>query len=63
MASRDIPEIKANDNRLPHGHLKDGVLTIELEARLGLGHPEDLDGPSLQVQAFGELMGQIPTGV
>jgi hypothetical protein len=54
MASQDIPEIKANDNRLPHGQLKAGVLTIELEARVGVWHPEDRDGPSPQVQAFAE---------
>ena len=52
--AQDIPDIQVNDNRLPHGQLKDGVLTIELEARLGLWHPEDRDGPSLQVQAFAE---------
>jgi FtsP/CotA-like multicopper oxidase with cupredoxin domain len=52
--AQDIPEINANDNRLPHGQLKDGLLTIELEARPGLWHPEDRDGPSLQVQAFAE---------
>ena len=52
--TQDIPEINANDNRLPYGELKDGVLTIELEARLGLWHPEDRDGPSLLVQAFAE---------
>src|SRR6266700_1240276 len=53
-AAQDIPDIQVNDNRLSHGQLKDGVLTIELEARLGLWHPEDRDGPSLQVQAFAE---------
>src|SRR5262245_17571715 len=53
-AAQDIPDIQANDNRLPHGQLKDGVLTIQLEARLGLWHPEERDGPSLQVQAFAE---------
>jgi FtsP/CotA-like multicopper oxidase with cupredoxin domain len=52
--AQDIPKINANDNRLPHGQLQDGVLTIELESRLGLWHPEDRDGPSLQVQAFAE---------
>jgi FtsP/CotA-like multicopper oxidase with cupredoxin domain len=53
-AGEDIPEIKASDNRLPRGRLKDGVLTIELEARVGVWYPEDRDGPSLQVQAFAE---------
>ena len=52
--AQDTSEINANDNRSPHGQLKDGVLTIALEARLGLWHPEEHDGPSLQVQAFAE---------
>ena len=53
-AGEDIPEIKANDNRLPCGRLKDGVFTIELEARVGVWHPEEGDGPALHVQAFAE---------
>jgi hypothetical protein len=36
-AGEDIPEIKANDNRLPCGRLTDGVLTIDLEARVVFG--------------------------
>jgi len=53
-AAQNIPEIKSSDNRSPRGVLKDGVLTIALEARLGLWQPEEHDGPSLQVQAFAE---------
>ena len=53
-ATQDIPEINASDNRLPHGQLKDAVLTIEMEARLGLWRPEERDGPSIEVQAFAE---------
>jgi len=53
-AGEDIPEIKVSDNRSPRGRLKDGVLTIELEARTGVWYPEDRDGPALQVQAFAE---------
>jgi manganese oxidase len=53
-AGEDAPEIKANDNRLPHGRLKDRVLTIELEAREGTWFPEEHDGPGLHVQAFAE---------
>ena len=53
-AGEDIPEIKANDNRLPHGSLIDGVLTIELEAREGTWYPEQRDGPGLRVQVFAE---------
>src|SRR5690242_16608874 len=53
-AGEDIPEIKTSDNHSPCGRLKDGVLTVELEARAGVWHPEDRDGHSLQVQAFAE---------
>jgi len=54
VAERSSPEITANDNRLPQGHLSNGVLTIELEARVGTWHPEERDGPGIQVQAFAE---------
>lgn len=50
----EMPEISTNDNRLPRGHLRDGVLTIELEAREGTWYPEERDGPGLHVQAFAE---------
>lgn len=53
-AAANLPEIKANDNRLPGGSLKDAVLTIELEAREGTWFPEEHDGPGLHVQAFAE---------
>jgi FtsP/CotA-like multicopper oxidase with cupredoxin domain len=51
-AAAKMPEIKANDNRLPEGHLENGVLAIELEAREGTWFPEEHDGLGLQVQAF-----------
>ncbi|HEX9111813.1 MAG TPA: multicopper oxidase domain-containing protein, partial [Terriglobales bacterium] len=53
-AGEGIPEIKASDNGLSCGRLKEGVLTIGLEARVGVWYPEDRDGPSLRVQAFAE---------
>jgi len=49
-----LPEISANENRLPRGKLRDGVLTIRLEARTGTWYPEEKDGPGLVVHAFGE---------
>ncbi len=55
VAERSLPEITANDNRLPRGHLNNGVWTIELEARVGMWYPEERDGPGLQVQAFAEV--------
>jgi len=49
-----LPEITANENRLPGGELRDRVLTIPLEARTGTWYPEEKDGPGLLVHAFGE---------
>jgi FtsP/CotA-like multicopper oxidase with cupredoxin domain len=54
VAETSLPEITANDNRLPVGRLHNGVLTIGLEARTGIWYPEERDGPGLQVQAFAE---------
>ncbi len=53
-AGKSLPEILASDNRFPRGQLKDGVLSIELEAREGIWYPEQRDGPGLEVQAFAE---------
>lgn len=47
--------VLANDNRIPAGTLRGGVLTVRLEARSGRWHPDADDGPSLQVQALGEV--------
>ncbi len=47
--------IRSNTNRSPAGTLRNGVLTIRLELRTGRWYPEAEDGPSLDVQAFGEV--------
>ncbi|HVT40634.1 MAG TPA: multicopper oxidase domain-containing protein [Gemmatimonadaceae bacterium] len=47
-------EAVANDNRHPAGHLVDGVLTIQLEAREVLWYPEEKPGASIPLYAFGE---------
>jgi FtsP/CotA-like multicopper oxidase with cupredoxin domain len=54
VAGKSLPEITANDNRVPRGHLSNGILTIELEAGVGIWYPEERDGPGLEVQAFAE---------
>src|SRR6266849_10260608 len=54
VTEKSLPEITANDNRLPAGRLHNGVLTIGLEVRTGIWYPEERDGPGLQVQAFAE---------
>src|SRR5215471_5370800 len=39
-----LPDISANDNRVPAGRLEAGVLTLHLELRKGLWRPEAPDG-------------------
>ena len=47
-------EIFTNDNKRSAGVLKDGVLTIELEAREGMWFPETHEGGGIRVYAFAE---------
>ncbi len=55
LASAEVPEsIVVSQNRVPAGHLENGVLTLHLELRAGLWHPEAENGPALFVQAIGE---------
>ena len=49
-----IERILANPNRAPAGRLRGRVLTITLEARMGMLRPHADDGPGVEVQAFGE---------
>ncbi len=51
---QQLPPISANDNRVTAGALKDGVLTLRLEMRKGIWHPESDDGEAIPVYAFGE---------
>lgn len=46
--------IDANDNRVPAGSLRNGVLTIRLEAREGEWRPDRDSDPGLVVRAFAE---------
>ena len=50
----------ANDNRVPAGVLRNGVLTLRLVAQDGLLFPDGESGASLVMQAFGEE-GKAPT--
>ncbi|HJU73101.1 MAG TPA: multicopper oxidase domain-containing protein [Gemmatimonadaceae bacterium] len=47
-------QVSINDNRKAAGTLKDGVLTIRLEARAGEWHPDRDTDPGVIVYAFGE---------
>lgn len=47
--------IAANDNRVAAGKLSNGVLTVELEARVGAWQPDGPNGPSISTAAFAEV--------
>ncbi len=51
--------VLANDNRTAAGELRDGVLTLRLDARKGSFHPQGPDGPGFEVEAFGEVGGPL----
>ncbi|HEX2779127.1 MAG TPA: multicopper oxidase domain-containing protein, partial [Gemmatimonadaceae bacterium] len=52
---RSSPERAAiNDNRTPAGTLRDGVLTLRLEARESEWHPDGERAPGIIVRAFAE---------
>jgi FtsP/CotA-like multicopper oxidase with cupredoxin domain len=44
-----------NDNRVAGGTLRDGVLTVALEAREAIWSPDGPDAPSLVLEMFGEV--------
>ena len=54
LLAQSLDSIVANDNRVPGGELRDGVLTLRLELRRGVWHPEGEDGEAIPVYAFGE---------
>jgi len=54
-----LPDIEANDNRRPAGTLRNGVLTVALEARMGTWYPEGPNGKTLEVEAFSEPGGAL----
>jgi FtsP/CotA-like multicopper oxidase with cupredoxin domain len=61
-SSDTLPHILSNDNRRSAGRLRDGVLTVRLEARNGSWYAEGSDGLARAVSAFAEEGGplQIP---
>ncbi len=54
FAADSLAPIVANQNHVPAGALRDGVLSIRLEIAKGEWHPEADDGVALAVYAFGE---------
>lgn len=53
-ASAPVARLATNDNRASAGVLRDGVLTVRLEAREGEWRPDGDDRPGIVVHAFGE---------
>lgn len=54
LAAPALTPIAANDNRTPAGELRNGVLTLHLDVRKGIWHPERENGEAIPVYAFGE---------
>ena len=50
-----LPVATANDNRTPAGVLRNGVLTISLDATLATWHPDGDSLPGLDIEAFAEV--------
>ena len=59
-AARALPVARPNDNRVPAGTLRDGVLTLALEAQVTLWHPDGDSLPGMAVEAFAEA-GRAPS--
>ena len=53
-AGGPVERVRANDNRQAAGSLRDGVLTVRLQARVGDWHPDGDEAPGAQVPAFAE---------
>ncbi|MGH7635018.1 MAG: hypothetical protein ACRENC_14880, partial [Gemmatimonadaceae bacterium] len=52
-------QIVSNDNTHRAGHLSNGVLTVNIEARNGEWRPESSTGPMYAVAGFAEGKGQL----
>jgi manganese oxidase len=53
-APSSIPIVAANDNRVPAGILRNGILTVELVVQRARWYPEASDGPFAEVATFSE---------
>jgi len=50
-----VEQVRANDNRQPAGLVRNGVLSLHLEARFGSWHPDGDDAAGADVPAFAEV--------
>ncbi len=55
IPTASLPVIEVNQNHVPAGTMRNGVLAIQLEVGMGNWHPEADDGMALSVYAFGEV--------
>ena len=55
----ETEQIRTDDNVRPAGTLRDGVLSLRLDTRLGMWHPDGDDGPGAVVPAFAEGQRQL----
>ena len=53
-ASLSAPAVIANDNRQAAGALKNGILTVSLETRMGVWYPEGEHGRAIPIATFAE---------
>jgi len=56
---RATEQIQTDDNVRPAGTLRDGVLSLRLDTRLGMWHPDGEDAPGATVPAFAEVGRQL----
>jgi len=54
LRAGNLPPLVANDNRTPAGELRGKVLSLHLEIRKGVWHPEAEDGEVIPAYAFAE---------
>ena len=60
VRAQSFPDVIPNDNRVPAGELREGVLRLSLVARLAVWSPEGEGGPGVVVEALAEE-GAAPT--
>ncbi len=53
-AAQSLESAAANDNRRPAGQLRNGVLTVKLEVRRGVWHPEAENGEAIPIYGLAE---------
>ncbi len=60
-ATENSPGVSANENRKAAGELAGGVLTLHLELRQGMWHPQAEGGEAIKVDSFGEQGHELET--